>query len=302
VLFYAQGLIAAARKLTAYPTPLLLTRDISHKGGYTMNASSTVRLHSGNTMPIIGLGTWQLNEDTSATIRHAIDAGYRMIDTSSDYGTQPGVGGAVRGSNVTREDLFIVTKIEEIDDAYNAAKDYVHEMGLDYADLILIHRPPRDGTSVKLWQGLIRARDEGITHDIGVSNYSIDQLQELIGETGETPTVNQIEWSPFGHKVQMLEYCRDNEIIIQAYSPLTRTQELDEPRLVKIAQKYNKSPAQILIRWNIQLGVVPLPKANSWQHIEENIDVFNFEISEEDMATLSSFNEEFSALSGLAYA
>jgi 2,5-diketo-D-gluconate reductase A len=267
-----------------------------------MNASSTVRLHTGNTMPVIGLGTWQLTEDTAATIRHAIDAGYRMIDTSSDYGTQPGVGGAVRGSTIAREDLFIVTKIEEIDDAYTAAKEYVQEMGLEYADLILIHRPPRDGTSVKLWEGLIKARDEGVAHDIGVSNYSIEQLQELIDATEEVPTVNQIEWSPFGHKVEMLEYCRDNEIIIQAYSPLTRTQELGEKRLVEIAEKYGKSPAQILIRWNIQLGVVPLPKANSWQHIEENIAVFDFEISEEDMATLSSCNEEYSALSGLAYA
>jgi 2,5-diketo-D-gluconate reductase A len=266
-----------------------------------MNAASTVTLHSGNTMPVIGLGTWQLHEDTAATIRHAIEVGYRMIDTSSDYGTQPGVGGAVRGSNIAREDLFIVTKIEETDDAYSAAKDYVHEMGLDYADLILIHRPPHDGAGVDLWEGLIKARDEGIAHDIGVSNYSIEQIQQLIDETGETPTVNQIEWSPFGHMVEMLEFCRENEIIIQAYSPLTRTKELDEPRLKALAQKYNKTPAQILIRWNIQLGVVPLPKANNWQHIEENINVFDFEISEEDMAALSSMNEEFSALSGLAY-
>lgn len=266
-----------------------------------MNASSTVKLLSGNTMPVIGLGTWQLTEDTSATIRHAIEVGYRMIDTSSDYGTQPGVGGAVRASQIQREDLFIVTKIEEVDDAYTAAKEYVEEMGLDYADLILIHRPPRDGTSLALWEGLIKARDEGIAHDIGVSNYSTVQIQELIDNTDETPAVNQIEWSPFGHKVEMLEFCQSNDIIIQAYSPLTRTKELSDPRLIKLARAYNKSPAQVLIRWNIQMGVVPLPKANSWQHIEENIDVFDFEISADDMATLNGFNEEFSALSGLAY-
>ena len=266
-----------------------------------MNASSTVSLHSGNKMPLIGLGTWQLHEDTAATIRHAIEVGYRMIDTSSDYGTQPGVGGAVRGSNVAREDLFIVTKIEETDDAYTAATDYVHEMGLDYADLILIHRPPHGSAGVELWEGLIQARDEGIAHDIGVSNYSTEQIGQLIDATDEIPAVNQIEWSPFGHKVEMLEFCRENEIIIQAYSPLTRTKELNDSRLITLAQKYNKSPAQILIRWNIQLGVVPLPKANSWQHIEENISVFDFVISEDDMATLSSYNQEFSALSGLAY-
>lgn len=266
-----------------------------------MDASSTVQLHSGNTMPVIGLGTWQLTEDTAATIRHALEVGYRMIDTSSDYGTQPGVGGAVRGSNVAREDLFIVTKIEETDDAYTAAKEYVEEMGLDYADLILIHRPPHDGAGVELWEGLIKARDEGIAHDIGVSNYSTEQIQEIIDATDEVPTVNQIEWSPFGHKVGMLEYCRNNEIMIQAYSPLTRTKELHDARLSAVASKYNKTPAQILIRWNIQLGVVPLPKANSWQHIEENIAVFDFELSEDDMATLSSFNEEFSSLSGLSY-
>jgi 2,5-diketo-D-gluconate reductase A len=266
-----------------------------------MNASSTIVLRSGNAMPVIGLGTWQLTEDTAATIRHAIEVGYRMIDTSSDYGTQPGVGGAVRGSSVDRSKLFIVTKIEETDDAYKAAKEYVQEMGLDYADLILIHRPPHAGAGVDLWKGLIKARDEGIARDIGVSNYSIDQMKELIDATGEVPAVNQIEWSPFGHVVEMLEFCRDNNIVIQAYSPLTRTKELEDPRLIDIAEGYDKSPAQVLIRWNIQLGVVPLPKANSWEHIEENIDVFDFEITEEDMAALSSFNELFSALKGLAY-
>jgi 2,5-diketo-D-gluconate reductase A len=267
-----------------------------------MNASSTTLLRSGNTMPVMGLGTWQLTEDTAATIRHAIEVGYRMIDTSSDYGTQPGVGGAVRGSSVDRKDLYIVTKIEETDDAYKAAQDYVHEMGLDYADLILIHRPPHEGAGVDLWKGLIKARDEGIARDIGVSNYSVSQMQELMNATRETPSVNQIEWSPFGHSVEMLEFCQENSIIIQAYSPLTRTKELEDPRLIDIAEDYDKSPAQLLIRWNIQLGVVPLPKANSWEHIEENIDVFDFEITADDMATLSGFNEQFSALSKrLAY-
>lgn len=266
-----------------------------------MNPSTTITLRTGSTMPCIGLGTWQLSDDTAATIRHAIELGYRMIDTSSDYGTQPAVGGAVRESTVPRKDLYIVTKVEEVDDAYRAAKDYLAEMGLDYADLIIIHRPPRSGAGIELWEGLIQARDEGITRDIGVSNYPMGLLRELMDGTNEIPTVNQIEWSPFGHSLDMLEFCNERGIIIQAYSPLTRTKELYDPRLTELAESYGKTPAQMLLRWNIQLGTVPLPKANSWEHLEENLDIFDFEITDVDMKAMNNFNKEFSALSGLAY-
>jgi 2,5-diketo-D-gluconate reductase A len=143
---------------------------------------------------------------------------------------------------------------------------------------------------------LRRARDEGLTKDIGVSNYSIEQIQELADKSGEMPVVNQIEWSPFGHSSEMFDFCRDNGVVIQAYSPLTRGKRLDDQRLSEIAANYGKSPAQILIRWSMQLGTVPLPKANQIKHLEENIEVFDFELTKEDMNMLSGFNERFSAL------
>lgn len=266
-----------------------------------MNADSTIALRSGNAMPVMGLGTWQLTNDTAGTVAHALDLGYRLIDTSSDYGTQPGIGQAIKDSDIDRKDLYIVTKVEETDDAYEATKEYIKEMGLEYADLMLIHRPPKNGAGEKLWAGLIRAKKEGLTKDIGVSNYPADLIQELIDATGETPAVNQIEWSPFGHDGDIFEYCDDENIIIQAYSPLTRAKRLDDDRLEQIAQKYSKSPAQVLIRWNLQLGTVPLPKANLDAHLEENINVFDFELSPDDMADLGELNEEYSALGTLPY-
>jgi 2,5-diketo-D-gluconate reductase A len=187
-------------------------------------------------------------------------------------------------------------------DAYQATRRYLGEIGVDYANLMLIHRPPEDGVGVKLWEGLVRARNEGLATDIGVSNYSSRQPQELARATGEVPVVNQIEWSPFGHSRSMLEFCRDHGIVIQAYSPLTRAERLDDGRLQEIASRYERTPAQILIHWNLQLGTVPLPKANRKQHLEENIDVFDFEIRDADMSALNGLNEEYSSLGSLAYA
>jgi len=266
-----------------------------------MTPQSTVLLRSGNKMPVLGLGTWKLTHDTPGTIARALELGYKMIDTSGDYGTQPGIGEGIRLSGVAREAFYLVTKVEETDDAYAATHQNLQELGLDYADLILIHRPPAEGAGEGLWQGLMRARDEGLTRDIGVSNYSVDLLRVLAETTGEMPVVNQIEWSPFGYSEEMIDFCRANNIVIQAYSPLTRTKRLDDEKLRVIAQKYNKTPAQVLIRWNLQLGTVPLPKANQPEHLVENIDVFDFEIAASDMAQLNGMNERYSSLGGLPY-
>lgn len=266
-----------------------------------MDASSTLPLHTGRSMPVIGLGTWQLTDDTSASVAEALRLGYRMIDTSSDYGTQPGVGEAIGQCDLPREDIFLVTKVEEDDKAFEATREYINEMGRKYADLILIHRPPQEDAGRELWQGLIKARDEGLARDIGVSNYSIAQINDLVNATGQTPVVNQIEWSPFGWSTEMLDYCNERGIIIQAYSPLTRSSRLGDEKLAEVAAQYGKTPAQILIRWNIQLGIVPLPKANQKKHMEENLGVFDFEISEEHMSTLGQFNERYSALGSLPY-
>ncbi|MCT7374994.1 aldo/keto reductase [Chelativorans salis] len=267
-----------------------------------MDPKTALPLNTSRNMPILGLGTWQLKDDTAGTIAAALELGYRLIDTAVDYGTQPGIGEGIRRSGVERSDFYLVTKVEETDDAYEATRAYLGELGLDYADLMLIHRPPSSGPGEDLWRGLIKAKEDGLTRDIGVSNYSTDRIDRLIDATGEVPAVNQIEWSPFGYSDDMLRYGREKNMVIQAYSPLTRGKRLDDTTLGEIAGKHGKSPAQVLIRWNLQRGTAAVPKANQRAHLEENIDVFDFELSEDDMARLDGLNERFSSLGRLPYA
>jgi diketogulonate reductase-like aldo/keto reductase len=247
-------------------------------------------------MPGIGLGTWKLTENTAGIVTEALEMGYRLIDTSGDYGTQPGVGEGIRRSNANRKDLYLTTKVEETDDAYEAAVHNLDELGLGYADLMLIHRPPRYGAGEDLWEGLMRAKDEGLTRDIGVSNYSIEQMQTLMDKFDEAPAVNQIEWSPFGYSKEMLAFCHKNDIIIQAYSPLTRGTQMEGQDIENIAAAHDKTPAQVMLRWAVQMGVVPIPKANHVDHLAENLDIFDFELSREDMDKLNALNRDYSAL------
>lgn len=262
-----------------------------------MDTRQSVSLHTGRTVPPVGLGTWQMKGDVPGTVADAIKLGYRLIDTSRDYGTQPAVGEGIKQSGVPRDELFIAAKVEEDEDAYEATRHNVkEELQLEHVNLMLIHRPPKDGAGVELWRGLMKARDEGLTIDIGVSNYSEEDIQALIDATGETPVVNQIEWSPFGWSKAMYEFCRSKKILIQAYSPITRGKRLEHKALQELANKYNKAPAQIILRWDIQKGVVPLPKANRLEHLKENIDVFDFGLTAEDMSQLDELNEAFSSL------
>lgn len=253
-------------------------------------------------MPIIGFGTWQLTgNDAYKAVSYALQTGYRMIDTSGDYGNQAQVGKAIADSGIPRKKIFLTTKVEEDEDTYDSVRKNLDELTVDYADLVLIHRPAKRGKNVQLWEGLIRACQEGLTKDIGVSNFSIAHIDEITKITTKMPVVNQLEWSPFGYSTEMLEYCQRNKIVLQAYSPLTRTKRLNEPVLTDIATKYGKTPAQLLLRWNIEHAVVPLPKATSQEHIAENAAIFDFAITRQDMAALDSLNEQYSALSTLPY-
>jgi 2,5-diketo-D-gluconate reductase A len=258
-------------------------------------------LPSGNQMPLIGLGTWQLRHQTEEVVGSALDAGYRMIDTSGDYHTQHGIGTALRASSLPRESIYLVTKVEETGDACETLRRNLAELRVDYVDLVLIHRPPEDGVGMPLWRALRRAKAEGLTRDIGVSNYSIEGIEELVYRSGEMPAVNQIEWTPFGHSPSMLDFCRENDIVIQAWSPLTRATRLNDDKLAAMAARYGKTPAQLLLRWCLQNGVVPLPKANSRDHARDNLSVFDFEISPSDMLKLRTLNEHYSALGTLLY-
>jgi 2,5-diketo-D-gluconate reductase A len=266
-----------------------------------LDLESNLPLLSGRQMPVLGLGTWQLKHQTVDSIVQALEAGYRMIDTSGDYHTQRGIGEALRASGRARDSVYLVTKVEETGEPYEAVRTNLAELRLDHVDLVLLHRPPERGVGEKLWQGLRRAKREGLTRDIGVSNYSIEQIEELVYRTGELPVVNQIEWTPFGHSPRMLDFCHDNDIVIQAWSPLTRGLRLNDDKLSAMAARYGRTPAQLLIRWNLQLGVVPLPKANHANHQRDNLHVFDFEISQLDMAKLRTLNEHYSALGTLQY-
>jgi 2,5-diketo-D-gluconate reductase A len=267
----------------------------------THDDSDGLRLTGGHSMPSLGLGTWQLNIDTPGSVDRALRMGYRMIDTSGDYGTQPGVGEGIRRSGLDRDDIFLTTKVEEDEDAYEATGRDLQELRLDYADLMLIHRPPRNGAGVELWEGLIRARDNELTREIGVSNYTLDQIDQLVRATNVTPAVNQIEWSPFGWSQEMLDGCRERGIVIQAYSPLTRSRRLADARLAEIAAAVDRTPAQVLIRWGIQQGVAPLPKANRPEHQEEDLAVFDFALDDDQTARLAALNETYSSLGSLPY-
>jgi 2,5-diketo-D-gluconate reductase A len=261
-----------------------------------MDNESTTQLHTGSKMPVIGYGTWGIQGSVKDATEAAISAGYHMIDTSGDYGSQPGIGAALEDSSVLRSSIYLVTKVEETDNAYQATVKNLAELSVEYVDLLLIHRPPKEGIGENLWRDLIRTREEDKTRDIGVSNYSEQQIQTLADLTGVLPVVNQIEWSPFGWSRQMADFCLENNIIIQSYSPLTHGKRLDDGQLLQIGLTYNKTPSQVLIRWNMQHGWVPIVKAENPAHIEENIDVFDFELTDEDMDVLDQINENFSAL------
>lgn len=255
-----------------------------------MNINSKLTLHTGNKMPIIGLGTWQI-KDPAKTVADAINLGYRLIDTSGDYGSQPGVAQAIKKVAVPRDLLYLVTKVEETEDALESARKQVAELQIEQADLILLHRPPKNGPGIELWEGLIKAKAEGLTKDIGVSNYRPDQIDELIKATGEVPVVNQVEWTPFGHSQKMLDYCNRHKIIMHAYSPLTHGEKLNDTKLNEIAKHCGKTCAQTILRWDLQLGIVPIPKANSAEHLEQNLDILAFELSAEDMAAIDALNQ-----------
>jgi diketogulonate reductase-like aldo/keto reductase len=258
-------------------------------------------LPSGNRMPLMGLGTSGLTVRTVETLCNALELGFRMIATAPNYHTQRGVGDAVRACGFERDAVFIITTIDAGEDACASVHKSIGQLWLDRLDLALIAAPPDPGVGERAWQGLRRARREGLVRDIGVCGHSIDAIEELVYRTGEMPAVNQVEWSPFGHSPRMLDFCHENEIVIQASSPLTHGKRLGDDKMGPMAARYGKTPAQLLLRWNLQLGVVPLPKANHVQHQRENLNLFDFEILAQDMARLNALNEHYSAVDRLAY-
>ncbi len=259
---------------------------------------------TGAEIPDIGFGPWQIEEGEAVidAVNYAIDAGYRLIDTAKIYGNERGVGKAVAGSDVAREEIFVTTKLWNGDQGYESALDTFDEsldkLGLDYIDLYLIHWPGHDpGRRQQSWKALCEIYGEGRAKAIGVSNFQIEHLEGLLKDSSVVPTVNQIEFHPFIYEQQkpILDFCQSRGIIVEAYSPLARG-GVNHPLLREIAGTYSKSPAQVMLRWAIQHGTVPIPKSETKNRIKENLEVFGFELSSEDMQRIDGLSGGHSAL------
>lgn len=249
-------------------------------------------------MPLFGLGTFQTQRgrETHDAVLYALQAGYRLIDTAKIYGNEEDVGEAVRKSGIPREEIFITTKLWNTDHGYDRAlaafERSCEKLGLSYVDLYLIHWP-EGGLRNATWKALEKLFKEGKCRAIGVSNYTIRHLKELLKNSSTNPSVNQVEFHPYLYQKELLEFCKSHKIQLEAYSPLTKGRKLNDSKLLKIAQKYSRTSAQILIRWVLQKGVVVIPKSSRKERIEENARVFDFEISDEDMKALDSFNQDY---------
>jgi methylglyoxal/glyoxal reductase len=283
-----------------------------------LTIDSKLTLNDGQEIPQLGLGVWQIRAGQSceAAVLAALEAGYRHIDTAAMYGNEESVGAAIRMSGITREKIFVTTKLWNSDhgNPERALDTSLRKLKLDYVDLYLIHYPVRERR--QSWRALEALQAAGKARSIGVSNFTIRHFTELLAETKTVPAVNQVEFHPYLYQRDLLDFCIGKGIVLEAYSPLTKGARLKDPRLVAIARKYakaepqptasrrrlplvdslfthseTKSTAQILIRWALQHGLVVIPKSANRKRIFENADIFDFEITAEDMQILDRFHE-----------
>jgi diketogulonate reductase-like aldo/keto reductase len=264
-----------------------------------MNINTTVTLNMQIKMPLFGLGTYGLRGKKGlSALEHAFQAGYRLLDTATLYGNEREIGEAIRNSEIPREEFFITTKLWNSDHGYNrtlkAFDQSLQLIGSEYIDLYLIHWPVANKRQDS-WKALESIYETEQVKAIGVSNYMIHHLQELLQECNVPPSVNQVEFHPFLYRKDLLEFCQDKFIQLEAYSPLTQGHKLRDPRLASIASKYNKTSAQLLIRWVLQHEVIVIPKSGDPNRIRENADVFDFVISDEDMETLNTIKNRYIA-------
>jgi diketogulonate reductase-like aldo/keto reductase len=256
------------------------------------------RLNNGVMIPRLGLGVYQSppGQVTQRAVEYALKIGYHHIDTARIYNNESDVGAALRKSGIKREDVFITTKLWNSDHGYESAIQAcdasLKRLGLKYLDLYLIHWPVPEIRN-ESWQALTQLLKDGKTRAIGVSNYTIQHLTELLGDAEVTPMVNQVEFSPFLYQKQLLDYCEKNKIQLEAYSPLTQGTKLNHPQIQQIAKKHNKTPAQVLIRWSLQHNLVTIPKSVREERIKENGQVFDYHLTPEDMRVLDSLDENF---------
>lgn len=263
--------------------------------GLIRNDQLYATLNNGIEMPLLGLGVYDMhgNEAIDAVLC-ALETGYRLIDTAAMYENEMQIGEGLRRSGVSRKDIFVTTKVNNTDQGYDqtlaAFDESMKTLNIEYIDLYLIHWPikhKREST----WKAIERLYLEGRVRAIGTGNYLLPFFEEMQSYATITPAVNQIEFSPYLFRAPELDYCKKNNICLQAYTPLLRGQKFGDPRLIEIANRYGKAPAQILLRWAVDQGISTIPKSSNPIRIRENFNIFDFTLSQEDLLTLNAFNE-----------
>jgi diketogulonate reductase-like aldo/keto reductase len=259
-----------------------------------MNIKSTVTLSNGVKMPKFGLGVWQINdgEEAANAVHEALKAGYILIDTAAVYGNEKGVGNGLKGFR--RDEFFLTTKVWNDDQGYDttlkACEASLKKLGLDFLDLYLVHWPVQ-GRFTDTWRAMERLYEEGLTRAIGVSNFMQFHINEIYKNAHVPPMINQIEVSPFITQTDLRKFCVQEGIAVEAYSPLGRAKILKDSQLVKIGKKHGKTPAQIILRWHLQNDIIPIPKSSHAERIRENADIFDFELSADELKIISALNQ-----------
>lgn len=262
-----------------------------------MPVSRTLILNSGASIPTVGLGVFQsqVGDETYHAVRSALKLGYRHVDTAQIYGNEADVGRAVADSGLQRSEVFVTTKLWRAEwgaaRAREAIDSSLRKLGMAYVDLLLLHCPGDPDLRAETWAVLEEAVKKGQAKSIGVSNFGIPHLERLMKSATITPAVNQIELSPFNQRVDVVQHCQSQGIALQAYSPLAKASKLGDPRVVALAAKRGITPAQLLIRWSLQKGFIPLPKSVNPERQATNLDVFGFELSLEDVVELDKLEE-----------
>ncbi|HVU75556.1 MAG TPA: aldo/keto reductase [Candidatus Paceibacterota bacterium] len=248
----------------------------------------TVRLSSGVDIPILGLGTSQMKTpvETVEVIKTALSLGYRLIDTAKMYGNEEPVGEGVRESGIPREEIIVTTKLwpDDFPKAADTFRESLARLGLEYIDIYLIHWP--QGFSAEVWQALEALYDQGLVKTLGVSNFSIEQLQDLLSYARVKPALNQVHWNPFTYDLDLLSFCSEHGITLEGYRPLTRGEVSHNETIEEIAAAHTKTYAQVLIRWALERGVVTIPKTTHPDRMRENMDVFDFSLTSDEMSEL----------------
>ena len=259
---------------------------------------ATLTLRGGVPVPVVGLGVFRARAggETSAAVETALRAGYRHVDTARVYGNEADVGIGLRASGLDRQQVFVTTKLWNDDHGYRSTLDAFEasrrRLGVDVVDLYLVHWPV-PGSRLDTWRAMEHLLDTGRVRAVGVSNYMVRHLEELLVVADSPPAVNQIELSPYNwaSRRDVVDLCAAHEIAVEAYSPLTKGRRLSDPPLVGVAERYRKTPAQVLIRWALQKGLIVLPKSTRPERIAANADVFDFRLADEDVAALDALDE-----------